>query len=620
LKYLFFILFFLSVCANAEKDTLIFKTFVKSDSTFKTVIVQSFDSVINKIPANSTIANVLQKYSSVNVKSYSNSGLASISLRGTGASHTAVFYETLPLNSPMNGQLDFNLLPVVFFDKMHLTTGNASLKNTIGGIGGSIELSGNNYIKRNSFQLTQTLASYKNYSTSLKAVLKKNQFIFDTRLYYQNATNNFKYYDYGTDNTLVEKEADNSAFNKYGGKFRGNFTSGNLRSFIDLFYFNAYRELTPSLNTTSDENQQDAIYWAINGVDLILSKFIIKNRLKFQYQELIYQNPNINLLSESKINQWQDALTVKYLTSNTTSITASSVFDYTSAFNESYTENKTRLVSDNKLHFNFKKNQWTLDIINRMVFYNNNPYPFIPYIGVSKSYFKNKTVTGINLSKNLHLPTLNDLYWNPGGNNTLLPEQAISAEIYVKQKIFTKKLFSVNATIQGYYGEISNWILWHPVNNVWQADNIKNVENKGLETYVEASIDTKNYAIGASLNYTYNSVINKEVLDNNITIIGKQLIYVPFHTFNTLIYYQTKTYSIEYNLKYTGKRYITTDNSWYLPANYINNISIKRNIHTKYTKFEIAFNIENLFDQPYQMVANRPMPGRNFLISLKINL
>jgi iron complex outermembrane receptor protein len=451
-------------------------------------------------------------------------------------------------------------------------------------------------------------------------VLKKNQFIFDTRLYYQNASNNFKYYDYGTDNTLVEKEADNSAFNKYGGKFRGNFTSGNLRSFIDLFYFNAYRELTPSLNTTSDENQQDAIYWAINGVDLILSKFIIKNRLKFQYQELIYQNPNINLLSESKINQWQNALTVKYLTSNTTSITASSVFDYTSAFNESYTENKTRLVSDNKLHFNFTKNQWVLDVINRIVFYNNNPYPFIPYIGVSKSYFKNKTATGINLSKNLHLPTLNDLYWNPGGNNSLQPEQAISAEIYVKQKIFTKKLFSVNATIQGYYGEISNWILWHPVNNVWQADNIKNVENKGLETYVEASINTKNYSVGASLNYTYNSVINKEVLDNNITIIGKQLIYVPFHTFNTLIYYQTKTYSIEYNLKYTGKRYITTDNSWYLPANYINNISIKRNIHTKYTKFEIAFNIENLFDQPYQMVANRPMPGRNFLISLKINL
>ncbi|HCQ29417.1 MAG TPA: hypothetical protein DIU39_03960, partial [Flavobacteriales bacterium] len=175
---------FISIFAQAQKDTVSLNSFVKTDSTVKTVLIQNFDSLIKGANTNHTIAQILQNFSSIYVKSYANSGLATLSLRGTGASHTTVFYESLPLNSPMNGQLDFNLLPVVFFDKMHLTIGNASLKNTIGGIGGSIELI-DDKTKKNVFDITQTIASYEKEIVKLlvNGSGKNYEFTYNGKLY-----------------------------------------------------------------------------------------------------------------------------------------------------------------------------------------------------------------------------------------------------------------------------------------------------------------------------------------------------------------------------------------------------------------------------------------------------
>tara|TARA_Y100000589_G_scaffold246893_1_gene234695 strand:- start:6000 stop:7838 length:1839 start_codon:yes stop_codon:yes gene_type:complete len=610
-------LLFISIFAQAQKDTVSLNSFVKTDSTVKTVLIQNFDSLIKGANTNHTIAQILQNFSSIYVKSYANSGLATLSLRGTGASHTTVFYESLPLNSPMNGQLDFNLLPVVFFDKMHLTIGNASLKNTIGGIGGSIELS-NNKTKKNVFDITQTIASYANYSTSVKSFFKKNKFSFDTRLFYQNATNNFKYFDYGPTDGLVEKKADNASFNKYGSKLRVNYSKRKMRSFIDVFYFHSFRELPPALNTTSDDTQEDNIMWALWGIDFTLNKLLLKNRLMLEKQELIFNSINTGISSKSDVNNFQNALTAKYFLNDNLNLSLSSVFQFSKAYNKSYTEEKSQKISDNKLQVSCNKNNWTVDFINRSVFFNKQLFGFIPYLGISKLFNKKKTLIGASASKNIHLPTLNDLYWNPGGNPILQPEIALSSELFITQTIIKNKTINSSITIQGYYGEISNWILWHPAGNYWQADNIKNVLNKGIEVFIDVTVKHSKFTTGTSVNYAYNSVINKDVYDNNESILDKQLIYVPYHSAAVLLFYRTKKYYLEYNLKYTGKRYTTTDNSWYLPENYPSNMKISRSYRIKNLKTVLSFNVYNIFDQPYQLVTNRPMPGRNYSISLNI--
>ena len=52
--------------------------------------------------------------------------------------------------------------------------------------------------------------------------------------------------------------------------------------------------------------------------------------------------------------------------------------------------------------------------------------PLIPYLG-----FDFRLVEGVdlllkgNVTKNYHQPTLNDLYWQPGGNPNLMPKKVL---------------------------------------------------------------------------------------------------------------------------------------------------------------------------------------------------
>ncbi|MCS7085155.1 MAG: TonB-dependent receptor, partial [Bacteroidia bacterium] len=65
---------------------------------------------------------------------YSPGGLASVSLRGTGPTHTQLYWNGLAVHSPLLGQSDFNL----FFKGGRLLYGGASLEYGIGGFGGAI--------------------------------------------------------------------------------------------------------------------------------------------------------------------------------------------------------------------------------------------------------------------------------------------------------------------------------------------------------------------------------------------------------------------------------------------------------------------------------------------------
>ncbi len=614
------LLSFVSIWASSQNDTLKLKPFVKTDSSVATLMIQSFDSILDKTTPSSTFAQILQNHSSVYVKSYSNSGLASISLRGTGASHTTVFFEDLPVNSPMNGQIDFNVLPITFFDNLTLTVGNASLKNSSGGIGGALELN-NTLSQKNTLRIHQSAGSFENYATAISTFFHKKKFAFDTRLFYQNATNNFIFQTIDAEQNRTTHIADNSAFVKYGAKQRIYYQHHSFKSFIDILVFNTSRELTPALNTSSDESQDDNLFWAVAGVDYLHKKTKIKNRAMYQHQTLRYLNPAASIESFSEANIFQNALSVKHYPKQTFTIELSSLFQYSEGWNESYGHTISRIVSDNKIQWSYRKKNWHIDLLNRSVVWNNTLFGFIPYFGISKKIWKKRLLLSANVSKNLHLPTLNDLYWTPGGNPDLQPEQGTSVETAVSAKLLQKQHISANVALQGYFGKISNWILWHPVANYWQADNIKNVENKGIEVNTDISVKKDKQTFSLQINYAYNSVINQTFFDNNNASVGKQLIYVPYHTGAVnFIFIQKKKYEITYSIKYTGKRYITTDNSWYLPANYINNIGFNRLLVIKNHHIKLSFNVLNLFNQPYQMVANRPMPGRyfNFSISIKI--
>ncbi len=100
----------------------------------------------------------------------------------------------------------------------------------------------------------------------------------------------------------------------------------------------------------------------------------------------------------------------------------------------------------------------------------------------------------------------------------------------------------------------------------------------------------------------------------------KQLIYVPQHTYKANVSLTYKKMELRYVFTQTGIRFITTDNNWYMPSYALSSMSLGKLMKIKENDLMIRLGVNNLFNIDYQSIAWRPMPGRNYRITLRYNL
>ncbi|MCF0205182.1 MAG: TonB-dependent receptor, partial [Muribaculaceae bacterium] len=78
---------------------------------------------------------------------------------------------------------------------------------------------------------------------------------------------------------------------------------------------------------------------------------------------------------------------------------------------------------------------------------------------------------------------------------------------------------------------------------------------------------------------------------------------------------------LNYSFIYVGERYHTSSN---IPANYeqpwyTHDISASYTLPIKNTSIKLTAEVNNLFNQQYEVILNYPMPGRNFKFIAKFN-
>jgi vitamin B12 transporter len=87
--------------------------------------VVSPDSGMIKLHRNSSLSSLLANTSGLSVKTYGAGGLASVSIRGGSTDHTAVMWNGLNIQSPMNGGVNLSVMPVHFFNNVEVQHGGA---------------------------------------------------------------------------------------------------------------------------------------------------------------------------------------------------------------------------------------------------------------------------------------------------------------------------------------------------------------------------------------------------------------------------------------------------------------------------------------------------------------
>ena len=123
--------------------------------------------------------------------------------------------------------------------------------------------------------------------------------------------------------------------------------------------------------------------------------------------------------------------------------------------------------------------------------------------------------------------------------------------------------------------------------------------------------------IGAT--YTYQKA--QDFTDPNEITYGGQIAYIPWHSCSAMANLMWKGLSVNYAFIYVGERY---HNSANIPANYeqpwyTHDMSVSYELKVKGERLKVkgsprmyfAVEINNMFNQQYEVILNYPMPGIN---------
>lgn len=609
------------------------------------------DTMVMKSMTVLSLSELLSGHTPIFIKSYGRGSMASASFRGTAPSHTAVHWNGIQLNSPMLGMVDFSLLPVGFFDEITLKHGSSSLDQGEGALGGSIEMrSSANWDNRISGQFTASAASFSTYDFWGKLNLGTSRFQSKTRAFWSQSENNFSFknplnadIDPETGNYIHPTQKNENADWLNRGILQEMYFRINENQFLTarIWGQNTDRSI-PTLatnesdsesltNRQTDQSVRSVIQWdyylnnlsihANSGLNSTNLNYILKTRISGETNFQEYIN------SKSQSNSWFNALDLKYRFSNQFQMELKNETNrhQVNTFEQRSLTGYDQIRIENlfMLKALYQISDFGLNGLIRNSWVDRKWHPLIPMLGLEYSGWKHQGFTVFaRAARNFRLPTLNDLYYQPGGNPNLRPEKGLSFDLgsgFSRQLEHAALQLKVNA----FYSPITDWIVWLPTYyGGWEPQNVKKVISSGIEisSSIAGSINQLTYNIQA--NYALSNSINQgEATHWADQSIGKQLPYIPRHSANSLISLQYKRINLNYNWNYYSKRFTTTSNQTLNPldelyAYFMNDVSLGREFHLGKNRVNADFKIFNLFNEKYRTVLQRMMPKCNYSLTI----
>lgn len=611
-----------------------------------------------------SLAEVLSQNSTIFIKSYGRATLSTASFRGTAPSHTQVTWNDIKINSPMLGMVDFSLIPSYFIDEANLFHGGSSTGVTGGGLGGAITLNTEPAKEKGlNIRYIQGISSFNTFDEFARVTYSNQKWQSSTRFLYSSSDNDFKFTNYDTKIPIKDTEGniigwENPVQRNRNGEFKDlhilqeiYYNAGNgARWGLYAWYMDSERGI-PKLSTDKkDDNltksQQDeqtlrlGASWNKHNENLSLTgkAGYTYTDMHYTYKRGLGNGEMANMIdSRSYVNTLFGKFGAQYFLNDKwlfiTDLFMNQHFVYSKDKAIISTNGKREIVGYDKGRIElsgFVSAKYTptkrlgLAVNLREEFYKDTFTPPIP--GFFVDYLISKRgniVLKASIARNYRYPTLNDMYFQPGGNPDLKTEKGYTydggAEFTLKNKKMTFK-----GEISAYNSHIRDWILWLNVNGAYMTPiNIKKVHSYGLEGKGKLSTEWHkdwkldiegNYAITHSINKGGNSDENSPYRAGDA--IGKQLPYIPKYSAAAIGRLMWKKWILTYKCIYYSERYTTTSNestvTGNLSAYYMNDISLEKQFSLRWADCSVKVSVNNLFDEEYQSELSRPMAGRNF--------
>ncbi|MFV0483674.1 MAG: TonB-dependent receptor plug domain-containing protein [Bacteroidales bacterium] len=603
-----------------------------------------------------SVADAIRYFSGVQLKDYGGvGGLKTVNVRSLGSAHTTVFYDGVAVGNAQNGTVDLGKFSLDNIEAIELYNGQKSnifqpakgffASNTLfmhsktPKFVGDEKAHGKVSFKTGSFGLINPALLYEQKLSGSLSLSASAEYVY--------ADGKYKYRyrkDGGYDTTAVRQNGDINALRaeltlhqvfKSGGRAtykayiydseRGlpgavvaNIYGRTQRQWDRNFFFQGMlhkslfknHDMMINLKYARDYTRYVDSEYIMDSGDALDNKY---------YQDELY----MSMVNQLKLYDWWDvSLSTDFffntMDANLYRFPYPNRYSYYGALNSAMKWDRLEVQANALFAYVNEDVKYYADGDDQSVF---NPV-------LSVSYQPFASAKGLRLrafyKESFRMPTFNDLYYTFVGNTSLRPELTRQVDVGATWIHESEGLFFNSLSIQadGYYNRVKDKIVAMPGANLfrWIMMNLGEVEVKGFETNIDMGF-TLPFDVKLNLggSYTFQQAVD---ITPDGTTYGDYIPYSPVHSGSLLASALWKDWNLNYSFIYTGERYSQKANTAmnYVQPWYTSDLGLMWTHEHNKMNYRVGLEVNNIFNQSYDVVLNFPMPGTNVRLTLAIQI
>lgn len=667
IRVLFLPLFFVGgltvLCQNVEKDTIpelsrqLEETVVVSSTPAKKIKSATPIYTVDKTSIIRTgikdIADAIHRLPGVTLRDYGGAGgLKTVSVRGLGASHTAVSYDGLPLSDAQTGAIDMSRYSMDNTDNLSLIIGD----NDELFISARAAASPANLMLRTPlpaadkpFDLTARFKAgsfgYLSPYVNMSGILSENT-VLNITGEYVHAKNNYPF-KWVNGQVITKERRENNRMNSghvetnvFWKDSAGHSLSGKI------YYYDNDRQLPGpvlyyNVNNSKEHLRERNAFGQTEFITPLGDKWKLRAAGKFNWAASLYKDYGTRQSGNyEEENYFQREY---YLTAN---ILFRPIPQWTFDYSADYVFNNlnSNLVTDSRPYRNgilqSLTAKWSIPRINitaRLIestYLNGvgrdsyvapkNRNRLSPSFTASARLLNSGMLYGRISYKNIfRMPTFNEAFFNHYGSPDLKPESTDQWNIGLTGQFGIRGLIpQLTVTADFYHNKVKNQIVAIPYNMfIWTVTNVEGVRVNGADVTLNTTIDLgRRQQLVASGTWSYQRA--RISVDTNSSFYGKQVAYTPLNSGSFSLGYENPWVNMVIHGQGVSARYADNSNSDYtrIPGYFEFGVTAWKRFEIRKLKFEIRLDIMNILNKQYFVIARYPMPGRAWQTSLKFNI
>ena len=524
------------------------------------------------------------------------SGLKTVSLRGMGSAHTAIYLDGVRVGNVQSGQNDLGMLgmdnlygTVVDYaqNSIHFITARPVFDDSP--VAGSLRMSAGSFgTYLPSARLDFRLSDRISLSANASGTSSKGDFTLDDGM--RRTNNDLSQFRTGLDLFGVMS----------GGEYH-----------IKAYYNGSERGTPGSLSYPSDDRQKDMNAFVQGMMKRTFSPlYTLRASAKGSYDDIFYSSSwgdsrygqtelQLNSAHDFQINRWWKmslAADLRWDKLGSTNYEAARM----SAFSALATSFRTdRLTANVAMEY-----EGAFDIG-----------------GLSRNAFSPSVEVRLNVSEGFDLvafgrrayriPTFNELYYVGYGNPELRPEDAWLTDLGLDFNRTIGSCWTIKTKADGYLNFLTDKITSAPTEedpNIWAPYNIGKVRSAGMDIMAGAAYASKEWKVSFDARYSFQSAL--DMTPDSYTY-GQQIPYIARHTviLSGLLDWRGLVFSPVWQLR-CGR----TDGYGDLPDWNTLDVNLSKSFSLgKAGALALRLSLRNVLDCRYETVSGYPMPGRNIM-------